>query len=212
MSGLTPTAALPLYAVRCQVNHLPATAPLAALRQVLCFDGYLTPQSPGFASHCLGASYQRGDTGTDYRDSEQQHNLQRLRACLPDAPWLDAVDIHGRQARCGVRDHLPLAGNVPDFEATLRAYGNLAQPLPEGATRPTAPGYANLFMLGGLSSRGLCSAPLAAEIVAAQIFGEPLPVTRTVAQALNPNRFWVRKLLKGREIAQPRRFPPVKGI
>ncbi|WP_074012232.1 bifunctional tRNA (5-methylaminomethyl-2-thiouridine)(34)-methyltransferase MnmD/FAD-dependent 5-carboxymethylaminomethyl-2-thiouridine(34) oxidoreductase MnmC [Candidatus Sodalis sp. SoCistrobi] len=68
MSGLAPTAALPLYAVRGQVSHLPATAPLAALRQVLCFDGYLTPQSPGFASHCLGASYQRGDTGTDYRD------------------------------------------------------------------------------------------------------------------------------------------------
>ncbi|RLR17325.1 hypothetical protein D8L93_10235 [Sodalis-like symbiont of Bactericera trigonica] len=63
-----------------------------------------------------------------------------------------------------------------------------------------------------MGSRGLCSALLAAEIVAAQIFGEPLPVTRTVAQALNPNRFWVRKLLKGREITQPRRSPPVKGV
>ncbi len=65
MSALAPTALLPLYAVRGQVSHIPATAPLAALRQVLCFDGYLTPQSPGNASHCLGASYQRGDAGTD---------------------------------------------------------------------------------------------------------------------------------------------------
>lgn len=214
MNGLAPTAALPLYAVRGQVSHLPAMAPLAALRQVLCFGGYLTPQSPGFASHCLGASYQRGDTGTDYRDSEQQHNLQRLRACLPDAPWLDAVDISVRQARCGVRsaarDHLPLVGNVPDFEATLRAYGN--SPLPDGAALPVAPGYANLFMLGGLGSRGLCSAPLAAEVVAAQIFGEPLPVNRAVAQALNPNRFWVHKLLKGKKIVKSRRYHPVEGI
>ncbi|RLR17324.1 hypothetical protein D8L93_10230 [Sodalis-like symbiont of Bactericera trigonica] len=100
MSGLALTAALPPYAARGQVSHLPATAPL---RQVLCFDGYLTPKSPAFASHCLGASYQRGDTGTDYRDSEHQNNLQRLRACLPDAPWLDAVDIRGQQARCAVR-------------------------------------------------------------------------------------------------------------
>ncbi|CAJ0995101.1 bifunctional tRNA (5-methylaminomethyl-2-thiouridine)(34)-methyltransferase MnmD/FAD-dependent 5-carboxymethylaminomethyl-2-thiouridine(34) oxidoreductase MnmC [Sodalis praecaptivus] len=212
MSALASTALLPLYAVRGQVSHIPATAPLAALRQVLCFDGYLTPQSPGNASHCLGASYQRGDAGTDYRESEQQQNLQRLRDCLLEAPWLDAVDISGQQARCGVRsavrDHLPLVGNVPDFEATLRAYANLAQQPPDRAPLPAAPGYANLFMLGGLGSRGLCSAPLAAEIVAAQIFGEPLPVNRTVAQALNPNRFWIRKLLKGREIVQRRPSSP----
>lgn len=101
MSALAPTTLLPLYAVRGQVSHIPATAPLAALRQVLCFDGYLTPQSPGNACHCLGTSYQRGDAGTDYRESEQQQNLQRLRDCLPEAPWLDAVDISGQQARCG---------------------------------------------------------------------------------------------------------------
>ncbi len=110
-----------------------------------------------------------------------------MRDCLPEAPWLDAVDISGQQARCGVRsavrDHLPLVGNVPDFEATLRAYANLAQQPPDRA-------------------------PLPAEIVAAQIFGEPLPVNRTVAQALNPNRFWMRKLLKGREIVQRRPSSP----
>lgn len=135
-----------------------------------------------------------------------------MRDCLPEAPWLDAVDISGQQARYGVRsavrDHLPLVGNVPDFEATLRAYANPAQQPPDRAPLPAAPGYANLFMLGGLGSRGLCNAPLAAEIVAAQIFGEPLPVNRTVAQALNPNRFWMRKLLKGREIVQRRPSSP----
>ncbi|WP_406702596.1 hypothetical protein [Sodalis sp.] len=58
----------------------------------------------------------------------------------------------------------------------------------------------------GLGSSDLFSAPLAAEIVAAQIFGETLPVNRTVAQTLNPNRFWIRNLLKKKEIVQQQPF------
>ncbi|PUY28787.1 FAD-dependent oxidoreductase, partial [Cronobacter sakazakii] len=46
--------------------------------------------------------------------------------------------------------------------------------------------------------RGLCSAPLAAEILASQMSGEPLPLDGATLAALNPNRLWVRKLLKGR--------------
>jgi tRNA 5-methylaminomethyl-2-thiouridine biosynthesis bifunctional protein len=30
------------------------------LRQVLCYDGYLTPQNPHNQQHCIGASYHRG--------------------------------------------------------------------------------------------------------------------------------------------------------
>lgn len=44
-------------------------------------------------------------------------------------------------------------------------------------------------MVGGLGSRGLCSAPLVAEILAAQMFGEPLPLDAKTLAALNPNRF-----------------------
>ncbi|TYR70717.1 FAD-dependent oxidoreductase, partial [Serratia marcescens] len=51
-----------------------------------------------------------------------------------------------------------------------------------------------------LGSRGLCSAPLAAEILAAQLFGEPLPGDARLLAALNPNRMWIRKLLKGRAV------------
>ena len=60
--------------------------------------------------------------------------------------------------------------------------------------------YENLFLFGALGSRGLSSAPLGAEILAAQIAGEPLPLDSDTLAALNPNRMWVRKLLKGRPV------------
>ncbi|WP_413741322.1 bifunctional tRNA (5-methylaminomethyl-2-thiouridine)(34)-methyltransferase MnmD/FAD-dependent 5-carboxymethylaminomethyl-2-thiouridine(34) oxidoreductase MnmC [Sodalis sp. RH15] len=198
------TSALPLTSVRGQVSHIPAVPALNALKQVLCYDGYLTPASPGYQTHSLGASAVWHDESTDFSPAEQRQNLDRLTACLPHQAWTGSVDIHHDQARCGVRstarDHMPMVGNVPDYAATLAHYRHLPQLLESGGAIELAPHHANLFMLGALGSRGLCSAPLAAEILAAQIFGEPLPISRELSAALSPNRFWVKKLLKGREL------------
>lgn len=200
----TITAPLPLTNVRGQVSHIPAVAGLASLKQVLCYDGYLTPASSGFQTHCLGASARRDDDSTHYRPQEQQQNRDRLLACLPGQSWTLSVDVEAAQAHCGVRssarDHLPMVGNVPDYDATLRAYGDWAKQRKTGTPTVDAPVHANLFMLGGLGSRGLCTAPLAAEILAGQIFGEPLPLSAAQSVALSPNRFWIRKLVKGRPL------------
>lgn len=42
--------------------------------------------------------------------------------------------------------------------------------------------------------------PLAAEVLAAQIFGEALPLDDDTLAAIHPARFHVRKLLKGRPL------------
>lgn len=195
------TAALPVYAVSGQVSHIPTTAQLAPLKQVLCYDGYLTPHNPATGQHCIGASYHRGSTGVAYSATDQQHNRQRLIDCLPEAAWAKSVDVSAGEARSGVRcatrDHLPMVGNVPDYAATLAAYAHLAE---AHAAPPVAPVHPNLFMLAALGSRGLCSAPLAAELLASQMSGEPLPLDAITLAALNPNRLWVRKLLKGRPV------------
>ena len=90
-----------------------------------------------------------------------------------------------------------MAGNVPDYDATLAAYSDLAE---HQETAVTSPVYPELFMLGGLGSRGLCSAPLLAEVLAAQMSDEPIPLNRVTLAGLNPNRLWVRKLLKGKMV------------
>jgi tRNA 5-methylaminomethyl-2-thiouridine biosynthesis bifunctional protein len=203
LGELAQSEAMPVYAVRGQVSHIPTTPVLSELKQVLCYDGYLTPVNPHNQQHCIGASYQRGETATEYREEEQQANRARLLRCLPDQSWPLQVDVSGHHARCGVRsatrDHLPMIGAVPDFQA-LTLYQDLQRQHQRGEAIANAPSYPNLFVIGALGSRGLCSAPLAAEILAAQLFGEPLPGDSEMLAALNPNRMWVRKLLKGREV------------
>jgi tRNA 5-methylaminomethyl-2-thiouridine biosynthesis bifunctional protein len=201
ISKFSQTEKLPFSAVGGQVSHIPTTPTLSELRQVLCYDGYLTPQNPNNQQHCIGASYHRGVEDMRYNDEDQQHNRQRLLNCLPEVEWPGEVDTSAGDARCGVRcatrDHMPIIGSVPRYDATLETYATLVE---NHDNAETAPVYQNLFMLAALGSRGLCSAPLAAEILAAQMSDEPIPMDAETLAALNPNRFWVRKLLKGKEV------------
>ncbi|MCQ5471059.1 tRNA 5-methylaminomethyl-2-thiouridine biosynthesis bifunctional protein [Pantoea sp. AN62] len=204
ISEFTQSAPLPIYPVAGQVSHVPSTPELNALQTVLCYDGYLTPVSPQFATHCIGASYHRGETATAYRQQDQQENRSRLQQCLPDSRWTDTVDISADEARVGVRcatrDHLPMVGSVPDYAATLARYADLPAQQAAGSAIADAPGFNGLYLFGALGSRGLCSAPLAAEVLAAQLTGEPQPADAATLAALNPNRYWVRKLLKGKPV------------
>ncbi|HGK4672136.1 TPA: bifunctional tRNA (5-methylaminomethyl-2-thiouridine)(34)-methyltransferase MnmD/FAD-dependent 5-carboxymethylaminomethyl-2-thiouridine(34) oxidoreductase MnmC [Kluyvera georgiana] len=201
INQFTQTETLPVYAVGGQVSHIPTSDSLAKLNQVLCYDGYLTPQNPQNQQHCIGASYHRGAREMAFNAEDQQHNRQRLIDCFPQETWPLEVDVSANDARCGVRcatrDHLPMVGNVPDYAATLAEYATLHES-PETAI--SAPVYPELFMLGGLGSRGLCTAPLSAEVLAAQMSNEPLPLDATTLAGLNPNRLWVRKLLKGKAV------------
>lgn len=201
VTDFSQTTHLPMYPVAGQVSHIPTTPGLSQLRQVLCYDGYLTPQNPNNQQHCIGASYHRGQTDTAFSAVDQQQNRQRLINCLPQIKWVQEVDVSANKARSGVRcatrDHLPMAGNVPDYDRTLSEYASLAERQERAIEAPI---YRNLYLLGALGSRGLCSAPLMAEILAAQMSNEPLPMDRETLAALNPNRLWVRKLLKGKAV------------
>ncbi|WP_058912731.1 bifunctional tRNA (5-methylaminomethyl-2-thiouridine)(34)-methyltransferase MnmD/FAD-dependent 5-carboxymethylaminomethyl-2-thiouridine(34) oxidoreductase MnmC [Entomohabitans teleogrylli] len=198
------TEMLPVYPVGGQVSHIPTTRQLAQLTQVLCYDGYLTPHHPQRREHCIGASYHRGVAQITCNAADQLHNRQRLIDCLPQARWTYDVDISAGEARCGVRcatrDHLPLVGQAPDYPGTLTQYATLRDDLRAAKPIAAAPALENLYLLGALGSRGLCSAPLAAEILAAQISGEPLPAGAATLAALSPNRYWIRKLLKGKPV------------
>lgn len=195
------TRHLPVYAVAGQVSHIPTTPRLSALLQVLCYDGYLTPVNPHNQHHCIGASYHRGQETPAYSEDDQQHNRQRLLNCLPAANWASEVDVSAGEARrgvrCATRDHLPMVGGLPNYKATLTQYAGLAGEANTPEQVALAPVYSNLFLLGAFGSRGLCSAPLAAEILASQMCDEPLPLDAQTLAALNPNRLWIRKLLTG---------------
>ena len=88
-----------------------------------------------------------------------------------------------------------MVGAVPDNSVQIEQYHDLYKALP-AKHYPQPINHQNLFMLCGLGSRGLTTAPLCAEILVSQILNEPLPLSKHLLDALNPNRFLVRGLIR----------------
>jgi tRNA 5-methylaminomethyl-2-thiouridine biosynthesis bifunctional protein len=171
-------AGLPLTAMRGQVTHVPADL-LPALPVVLCREAYLTPASHGVCS--AGATYDL-DADPGLWPSSQQENLERLRGLLSDPHAAEGLALQGRVGfRCIAPDRLPLVGRLPDFEAA-------------GGTERLrdVPRHPGLYALLGYASRGLIWAGWAAELLAAQLEGEPVPLEASLLDALDPARFVLR--------------------
>ena len=171
-------ARLPLSALRGQVTHLDA-ATLPALPYVLCREAYLTPAANGIA--CAGATYDL-DADPALRASSQQENVERLQALVSDPQAGADAPLMGRVGfRCVAPDRLPLVGALPDFDAA-------------GSTERLrdVPRHAGLHGLLGYASRGLIWAPLCAELLAARLENEPLPLEAGLVDALDPARFVLR--------------------
>jgi tRNA 5-methylaminomethyl-2-thiouridine biosynthesis bifunctional protein len=195
---LPQAAWLPVEARRGQISLVPATEGSATLRSVLVFGGYITPAVRG--AHTVGATFQVVGTNAsndpaDVRAEDHADNLASLAAVLPGMfAGVAPASLHGRSGvRCTSPDHLPLVGALPDRDAYLRDFAALHHGHP-WTRYPDADYQAGLFALVGLGSRGLVAAPLAAELLACHLTGEPWPLERDLVTALHPGRFLVREL------------------
>lgn len=177
------TADLPLTRIRGQVTHLPASI-IPELPLVMCREGYLTRPFDGMCS--VGATYDIDDDDASLRLDSQLENFQRLDQLLPNmSTQLRELPLNGRVGfRCVSADRLPIVGALPDASACADFRGDRLRDVPH------LPG---LYGLLGYASRGLIWAPLAAEILAAQITGEPLPVERDLLATLDPARFFLNQ-------------------
>ena len=177
-SAFAQSAALPLAAVRGQVTHL-AAGSIPAPPLVLCREAYVTPAAHGL--HSAGASYDI-DANPALSAASQRDNLAKLRSLLGDAALVPEAPLQGRVGfRSVAPDRLPLVGALPDAARAL------------GAERlRDVPRHPGLHAVLGYASRGLIWAPLAAEMLAAQLDGEPLPLEAVLAAALDPARFVLR--------------------
>ncbi|MBT0724087.1 bifunctional tRNA (5-methylaminomethyl-2-thiouridine)(34)-methyltransferase MnmD/FAD-dependent 5-carboxymethylaminomethyl-2-thiouridine(34) oxidoreductase MnmC [Rosenbergiella sp. S61] len=196
LSHFTQTESLPVYPVAGQVSHVDEQQPLSQLSTVLCYEGYLTPLSTTHRTHCIGASYRRGVADCQYSQAEQLTNKQRLAQCLPNSAWASTFTISDQAriaVRCATRDHLPMVGALSDYRQFVAEPAKPKEEMVESY-------HPGVYLLGGFGSRGLCSAPLAAELLASQLGGEPLPLDQSTLNALHPGRFWIRKRVKGRPI------------
>ena len=198
-SGESPALALeqflPLRPVRGQVEAVKSVAPLNQLQTVLCHKGYLTPALDGY--HAMGSTYVKNDTATETREQESQQNEQLHQRVLGTTEWGACLRASGK-ARAAIRqtlpDHQPAAGNLPLTAETCERWLALGKGI--GLARVPTPPVQRVQILTGLGSRGLTTAPLMAEILASQLTGEPLPLSNTLLQTVNPQRFIVRQCIR----------------
>ena len=191
------TADLPLRPIRGQVSSAAATEDSQQLKTTLCGEGYIAPAHGG--NHSFGATFKLKETETDLREEEHRENLETLAEMLPRvAKEFATQPLGGRAAlRAATPDYLPMAGPVPDWDSIDSTYADLRKN--RKFLIPQSAGYQpNLYVLGGLGSRGFTYAPLAAELIAAWVRGEVMPVSSELVKALHPARFAIRNLGKNR--------------
>jgi tRNA 5-methylaminomethyl-2-thiouridine biosynthesis bifunctional protein len=171
---------LPLQAIRGQVSigtlNDDAIVRLAAdFKDVVPVNGHgsFIPKVPATDGMfwLMGASYERDNATCDTRDSDHAENLGKLRKLLPEvAQALEAQFTDGKVkawtgVRCAASDRLPVVG-------------------PLNAARP------GIWACTALGSRGLTFAALCAELLAAKLHGEPLPVPLRLWRAMAADR-WI---------------------
>jgi tRNA 5-methylaminomethyl-2-thiouridine biosynthesis bifunctional protein len=175
---LLPKAQLILNALHGTVTSY-SISQSESLPCVICADGYATPVIDG--QMVVGASYERGDDAHD-----QTSNLDRLRIiCEPLANLCAASPSQDRSStRSASLDRMPHVGRVLDANQPLK---------PSISQIHQMPRHPRLWVLGGLGSRGFSSAPLGAEIIAAQMQGLTPPVGPRLLAAVDPVRFALRR-------------------
>ena len=184
---LAQAAQLPLAALRGQVTHLDASA-APSLPFVLCREAYLTPAAGGIA--CAGATYDL-DADPALRTASQAENIERLQALVSNPEAGAGAPLAGRVGfRSVAPDRLPLVGALPDAGAA-------------GGTERLreVPRHPGLHGLLGYASRGLIWAPLCAELLAARLENEPLPLESSLVDALDPARFVLRARRSTRHVS-----------
>ena len=196
------TQHLPVKRIRGQISQAPATAASQKLKTVLCGAGYIAPARAGL--HCLGASFKFNADHLDISAQEHGENLEMLDQAAPSlyralgAASLDTQQMKGRAAyRTTSPDYMPIVGPVAHHQAFMESYRDLTRDASLQLTAPT-PWVPGLYINAAHGSRGMVSAPISGEILAAYINNAPAPLAKPLMDTMHPNRFWVRELSRGK--------------
>jgi tRNA 5-methylaminomethyl-2-thiouridine biosynthesis bifunctional protein len=163
-------ANFPLTPVRGQITTFPQTAYSKALKAIVCGDGYCAAALDGV--HVVGATHTFDVESNEVRASDHAENLAKLAEYAPalHQAIIESLTLYGggdkelsqltgrASIRCSAPGSMPLVGVVKDGLYCSLAHG----------------------------TRGLLTAGLAAEVLAAQICGQLPPLPSSIIEALAP--------------------------
>ena len=183
---------LPLKPVRGQITQISS---LPALRMPICGDAYIAPSANGIMT--CGATYAPNSDDLEPRVDDDLTNLAAANSLLRYPAWT-AKDVLGHRVsiRTATPDYAPTVGQIADpidWDSRLDGLKYDASFQPTEAL----PYLNGQYVVAGLGSRGTLTAPITSELVVSQILGEVLPVSEAVRDALAPDRFFKRRLIRG---------------
>jgi len=186
------TKHLPITPSRGQISNLKQADSASTLLRPVCYGGYVIPLSKN--ELMCGASYTSDDKTTELKKADHDHNIKALRQHLPNLLAEQQQAHEGRAAtRATTTDRLPLVGPVANESFYRKAYRDIKHGK-KPHTFPLAQYHQGLYIATGFGSRGLTTAPIAAELLTNLINNKPLTLNTTLYHAIHPARFLIRTL------------------
>lgn len=192
---LSQCADLPLQSLRGQTTEIASNGASNKLKSIVSGSRTIFPAHSD--RHLLSASYANSnDLQTLPADTHE--NIAGANANFVDTNVLNEnVALERVSVRCNSPDRMPLVGMAPNIEEMRTSFGELSRNAKAKFTR-TGEYYPGLYLNVAHGSNGLASCPLSAEFLASLITKENLPLSRDIADRLNPTRFLIQNLKKQR--------------
>ena len=182
---------LPVEQVRGQVVVLEKNIESSRITTAINSDVYITPAINN--KHYLGATYSRDNSDVAVDESDVKflfNSLDKVRCGLFDD---DSISDYWVGFRAMSKDRVAIVGGLPDQNFFKTEYADINHGRKNKSYR-AASHLKGLHISAAHGSRGFTNSFICAEIIAAQITGEPVSVSKSVLDYLNPSRFIINDL------------------
>ena len=186
LAQFEPASFLPVAISYGQIEWGKGAAPQHALTR----GSYVAPFDGGVL---FGATFDKEAASS--KSNARARNISVLGELAPEiAASVDESTLRSRASeRATTPDRAPIAGLLPDAEAWLAQYADLAHGrIVQTETPP--PAHNGVYVIGGLGARGLTLAPLLGEVLAGEMCNEPGLLSQLARDAIHPARFLHRAL------------------
>lgn len=167
---------------------------------ILCGEGYVSANTDG--SLHIGATYDLQGSSEKSTAEDHMENIEKCARWMP-SNWLDTARLNSARyesragIRCTSRDYQPLVGQVPFQPAVLQDFSSLRVDR-HACKAVKGKFYPKLYLNIAHGSKGVTTAPIAAELISSLIAGTPSPLGAKHQEMLHPARFLIRDLIRGK--------------
>ncbi|MGJ4745009.1 bifunctional tRNA (5-methylaminomethyl-2-thiouridine)(34)-methyltransferase MnmD/FAD-dependent 5-carboxymethylaminomethyl-2-thiouridine(34) oxidoreductase MnmC [Leptospira sp. SA-E8] len=193
LQGLWEESPFSLRSVRGQLEILEDPNIESEKDPIYVGEKYLTPSKNGIRVN--GSTFDEFDLDPNVRAKDKEEILEYSQKTFLGLDW---ERIKVRSEFVGIRsqtpDRFPILGPVHSPEPFRKIYSGMGLHKNRKKEFPFLEPQKNLFVFGGLGSRGVLTSLLGGEILAEILLNEPLSIENSLYSSLHPSRFLYRKI------------------